>query len=520
MADLSHAFGLEKRRWWRISRPRPTSADQEAYRLRLLVGMLAAGAAFFLLFAVGLLGMGLVLGALTVLLLVALLIWAKPWWGLLLLVTLAPLHQFIMMLIYNYTESTLILRLAQMWKETVLLVLLLKSIDLAFRRGKPPRITLLDLLIISYATLTVIYIFVPSSVESTNLIAKIYGARTDMMFLLPVFLARGLRINRRQVQILLGITIAVSLLIALVAAFQVAAPGLSNEVFDSLGYSKYVKLQRGLSDGIYAVRQREVSGLRLTRAASLLMGDLALAFYQLITVPIALALFLILPGIRTRVFGNLYVLSMIGTLAFTVTRSAIAGAIAACGIMVLWQRRVGLAALILLQIAVLLIGLAIAMDLTPARLSELFSLEESSSRAHFNALEGGWRLLKEDPWGRGLGTSGTIGQRFTPLGGFTPESWYFQIANEMGVGQALLFIAITILFGWTCFQRYTQLRDPWLRALSLGVGGGIIGFAIVGIVLHAWEALTPAMLFWFLGGIVLAAPDIEQSTPEPAPAGR
>lgn len=506
--DLSRAFRLKKRPWWRPTLSRPTRVDWEAYGLRLFVAILVMVMSIFFLFFIGMAGLGLILGSLTLMAIGGLVIWVRPWWGMVLLVTLVPPHPFLMMLIFNFTRSGFVTKLAQIWKEGILVVLLLKALHLTFKRRQAPRMTLLDLLIICYVTLTLLYIFFPSSVGNVTLLQKVFGARTDMSFLLPIFLARGLGVTRRQVQILLGITIVVSLLVAGVAIFQVAAPGLSNAAFEYAGYSKYVGFQTGSEEGAFAVRQREVSGLRLTRAASLLLGDLALSFYQLMTVPLALALLLVLPGLKAKILGNLYLLLMLGILSFTVTRSAIIAGIVACGVIILWRRRVSLIVLIVVEIAVLLAGLAFYMELTPDRLVDLFSPEESSSRGHLEAWRGGWELLKEDPWGGGLGTSGTNAQRFGS--GFTPESWYFQIANEMGFGQALLFVAITAVFALVCFWRYEQLNDPWLKALSLGMGGGVIGFAAVGLVLHAWEALALAMLFWFLGGIVLAAPEIER----------
>jgi hypothetical protein len=329
------------------------------------------------------------------------------------------------------------------------------------------------------------------------------------MFLLPFFLARGLRITREQVKTLLGITVAISIPVALVAFMQVAAPGLANDIFDRIGYSDFVEIQSGIRDGAFAVRQREVPGLQLTRASSLLLGDLALAFYQLFMVPLALGLFLVLRGTGRRLWANVYVLMMLGTLATTVTRSAVVAAGAAVVVMLAWRRHIGLAGIIFVEMIVALAIFGALIGLSPDRLPELFSLEESSSRGHFSALEGGLVLVQEAPFGRGLGTSGTIAQRFTPIGGYTPESWYFQIANEMGVGQALLFIAITVAFIILCLHRYQTLHDPLLRALSLALAGGAIGYALTGVLLHSWEALTPSMLFWFFGGVIAAAPEME-----------
>lgn len=511
MSDYSAAYRLQKRSILeRIQAPKAPT-DYQARRVRRFIVGLSLLGSFFFLVAIGLMGQWLGLSMLTGLALIALVVWRKPWWGVIALVTFTPMHTFLMMLVYQIGDSGALLRLAQIWKEGVLVILLLKAIHLAFEKRRPVRMTFLDLAIVLYAFMTILYIFAPVSDEPTTPTQRIFGARTDMSFLLPVFLARGLSLNQRQVRIILSLVIGVSILVGVIAFFQVAAPGLTNEVFDQLGYSKYIEFQKGDAGGAFAVRQREVTGLRLTRAASLLMGDLALAFYQLLMVPLAMALFLTMPGRKAKILGNLFLAIMLATMAVTVTRSAILAALAVCAILVIWRRRVALGGLLLTQSVLLFLGVAALMNLSLERITDLFSLQESSSQGHLRAWEAGWEVLQRTPWGNGLGTTGTISQRFNNLGGFTPESWYFQIAIEMGVFQALLFIAISGLFFIVALKRYRQVQTPLLRSLCLGMAGAVAGYSIVGLFLHVWEVLAPAMLFWFLAGIVLAAPEIERA---------
>jgi hypothetical protein len=79
----------------------------------------------------------------------------------------------------------------------------------------------------------------------------------------------------------------------------------------------------------------------------------------------------------------------------------------------------------------------------------------------------------------------------------------------MGIAVAVLFALIIAAFGVYAFGMYTRVKDPWLRSLCLGMGGATIGFAIVGVFLHVWEATTVSIVFWLLAGIVVASEEIE-----------
>jgi O-antigen ligase len=177
----------------------------------------------------------------------------------------------------------------------------------------------------------------------------------------------------------------------------------------------------------------------------------------------------------------------------------------------LWRKSVSLALLISVQLAGALTAMAGILNLTTERLRSLFSPEEASSQARIDTFSRGLEILRQYPWGNGLGTSGTIAQRFAAAGGDTPENWYLQIANEMGIAGALLFAAIAVMLIIMCFRRYSQVRDPWLKAICLGMGGAMIGYAGVGIFLHVWEALTTSLMVCFFVGVALAAPDIERT---------
>jgi O-antigen ligase len=133
-------------------------------------------------------------------------------------------------------------------------------------------------------------------------------------------------------------------------------------------------------------------------------------------------------------------------------------------------------------------------------------------------------VIQDQPLGRGLGTAGTIGQRFVGNLAITNENWYLQLGTEMGVLAAVLYLLIVGVVALLCLKSYFEVRDFWLKSLALGVGAGAIGFLILGNFLHAWENTVLSMVFWLLAGVVVRARDLEDSpayaeAPEPALEG-
>src|SRR6202023_669699 len=125
---------------------------------------------------------------------------------------------------------------------------------------------------------------------------------------------------------------------------------------------------------------------------------------------------------------------------------------------------------------------------------------ESSTVAHENAFFRSLDIIKEEPLGRGLGTAGTIGQRFFSQS-ITNESWYLQLGTEMGVVSPLTYLTMTVVVAVTCFAAYRRLQDTSLRILALGVASTSVGFLVVANFLHAWENTALSMLIWLYAGM-------------------
>ena len=481
-----------------------------------IVGLMAVGGFFLFLFTAGSFGLLAGLAAVAVVLLIG--IWTWPYVGLLALVIGGALHPFFMLLIFNFTGPGPALKAVQSWKEVIVLVVLVRVVHMVLLARRPVRLTPLDFLVGAFILCGLFYLGHPGSVQEEDIpfTTRIFGLRADGFFFLAYFVARGMSIAEPTLRRLIVTFLIVSFIIAIVAPFQFVAPGATNALFDSLGFSDYLNAQRGDQGTYYAIRQNEIPGLLIPRASSLLLSDLALAFYMLLAVPLSGAVFTLFNKPLARITMNVLVLLNIAALGLTVTRTAILASVPM--LIVLFARWRG-AFLGLLLVAQLAIGVAVgasAMGFSLDTVKEIFSSKDQSFQAHMVALQNSVDILQEYPAGRGLGTAGQIAQRFGAAEGVTNESWYFQIATEMGVLGMLIWIAITLTFPVVMLVRYTQVRNPWIKALCLGLGCSMVGYAFASITLHAWENLAASIIFWLFAGFAVSGPALEKRWEERA----
>lgn len=111
--------------------------------------------------------------------------------------------------------------------------------------------------------------------------------------------------------------------------------------------------------------------------------------------------------------------------------------------------------------------------------------EDASFNVRMGYLNDYWPRIVERPFGSGLWTAGASGLGLTggrALAGTTiglpTDNNYFKFALEMGwVGLALfLWLLLTALV--SLIRTYSRLADPFLKALSLGLGGVLAGYLV------------------------------------------
>lgn len=466
--------------------------------------------AALLLFVISALGYGVWLAMACAGAIGAFAVWRWPLAGVAALVALDPLHQFVMLLLLHFSHSETLVKGAQLWKEVVVVALLALVAQRAFARRTAPRLHLLDLLIVVYLAYMAFYIAFPSTLPSVTTTVKVYGFRADAFFLLPYFIGRGFPFRRRDIRWILLLAMVVTVVIGLVAVVEFALPNQSATFFNNLGLNDYLGSQGGDSPDTSAVRRDDIGGLSIPRASSLLLSDIGLAFYTLLGVPLVAAVCLTARTDLEELAMAPWLLASLAATVLSITRSAIFAMAAVLGAMALRTGRVLTLLGIAVPVAFALFFIAQYLQLTPAVLADMISPQQGSLPGHLRGIMVSLDALHADPLGRGLGTAGTVAQRFDLAEGITNESWYLQIATEIGIPGGVLWVVVTAVFGVIAFRQYGRVHDRWVKALCLGMGGSIIGFAIVCLVLHAWWSLTTSIEFWLLAGMVVSARAIEQ----------
>lgn len=487
----------------------PRSARQRNYQTLILIATGGVGLLMLMVISSGLLQEAAILlvGAIG-----AVAVWRYPQLAAAFLIAFTPVNRFVIFVAFNFASSPTILHGMQLWKDGIIAILLIRVLHEALERRTAPRVHMMDILAAMFLLLNLMYVLYPGTLEDNDLVGRMLGFRLDAYFVFAYFVGRGLTLEKRHVKwILLGI-IPGSIAVGLVAAWQWAFPGWANEVWARLGYQAFVDAVNGSSD--IAVRTRDLGGLAIPRASSLLMGDLALAFYQLLLVPIAAA-FLLAQRKSTllwQVAAAVFLALMLATMAFSGARSAMVAIPIALVVIALWSKSYGLAitggVLMLPLMAAFLI--VFSSGQTGEFFDGLISPNEGSTVAHGNALERSVNLIEDEPLGRGLGTSHTVGFQRGIRESFANESWFLQLGSETGILGMLFYTFMMVGATVTPLLAYNRVKDPWLRALTLGSGGAAVGFLLVGLVLHVWEVPVIAAVFWLLVGIAVRAPQLEE----------
>lgn len=468
--------------------------------------LLAAAAGGALVPALGLVTMGALAWA----------AWRWPIAAVLALPALMYLHGFIPLIIFDFSHSALLARAFGLWDDGVVTILLLRVIYDAFLRRQAPQLRYLDLLVLFFVGLAAFYVFYPGTVTGNSLYNRFAGFRFDAYFLLAYFVGRGITLKPHHVRWLLLALVPAALATAGMAAWQWIALDQSNAFFQRLGFAEFMQAVGGTN--VDASRTRELASATIARPAGLLLGDLALAFYQVLAIPLAAALFFSLRRPALQAAAGLFLLAMVSTLVLTVNRSAILASLVAVALLTLWGRSYGK----IFVVAVTLIAIAIlyfqVVGLSGASLRELYSVKEGSAHGHIAAVQTSLEAVQEEPLGRGLGTAGpvAVSGAVRVREGLNTESWYMQLAAEIGIAGAVLFILILLTATTGAFISYLKLKDPWLRALTLGVAGAGVGFILMGAIHHVWWMSVLSVVFWLMMGIAVRAPQLEREWSEEA----
>ncbi len=425
-------------------------------------------------------------------------------------IAFTPINRFVIMVVYHYSHSTLLTKGVELWKEALLGAIIARVLyDLFFTPRRKHVILAMDLVVILFILIGLVYVFYPGPFN-IEIFARLQGFRSDTEFMLAYFAGRGMHLNRKRIVAMMSAIIPGTILVALIAVFQFVQPDLSNRVFEYFGYSDFVQFQGNIGDPI-AVRNRDIPGAdTLPRASSLLLGDLALSFYQVLTVSLAAAMFYTSRKAREIAANGVFLALMFGTLVMTLSRSAIAssaGAIAVAAV----AARATLRFAVLGTVGAALIAVILLTGYVKITTVEaMVNFDDASSVKHGDQISKSIDIVMANPLGLGLATAGNIGQQLNASESITNESWYLQIGTEMGIfamGVYLLLVALALILP---LREFFRVKDRWLKVLTLSVAMTAGAMLVLGQFLHSWENTPMSIVFWLFAGIAVRASVIEK----------
>jgi hypothetical protein len=124
------------------------------------------------------------------------------------------------------------------------------------------------------------------------------------------------------------------------------------------------------------------------------------------------------------------------------------------------------------------------------------TLSDGSARSHAVVISSGYDLIAARPWGYGFGEAGHLAMQWGRT--FPRDDTYpVTLGVQMGIPGLVALLVVVLLCGWV-WLRMLWSAEPARRAL--GFGGAVIWLAIVGgsAFLPTFTMIVPQLYFWLL----------------------
>lgn len=424
-------------------------------------------------------------------------------------------HNFVLMILLRLQTPTVLVRLMQAWKEGILLLLLGLALLTAYRRWpKLPRPRLIDLLLIAFTAVALLYFVLPSSLlhGPPGFYQRLLGLRVLLLIPLLYFFGRIFPPQRRA-----DLTWVAALLVgcaALVGIFGMVELWVVptrqwlqwgvNQLSAWLGFTYHGPA--GLPENFF---QTSAEGLLLRRMVSTYVSPLGVAYTGLLVVPLAVPLLFKKSSRALWWFAALALILTLLGIMFSVTRLALVAVVLEFAVMyLLWRRRWLIPATLLVGIAAVVMiyqypyfGPLLDRDLQsvnprPTSL-HIANQADPSGKEHLQQLLADLDFVRLHPLGTGLGTSV---HRFGTTAG-TGESAVFDVFGEVGDVGGLLYVAIYVIgiaYGLRAFFRHRD--DPLASALAVTAAVGGLALAPITLTSDVWSDFSVTFLFWWAVG--------------------
>lgn len=126
------------------------------------------------------------------------------------------------------------------------------------------------------------------------------------------------------------------------------------------------------------------------------------------------------------------------------------------------------------------------------------TLTTGSDDKHWQEVTTGIKDAWQHPLGQGVGVSGPASFYNTKAAPKVPESYYVQLAQEVGWAGLALFVAINVIVAVKLWQRR---QDNLAKALL----ASFIGVTVINLFLHGWADDPTSMTWWGIAGLYLFA---------------
>lgn len=409
-----------------------------------------------------------------------------------------PLHIFLSTWIGSLSGY---LELTRVAKEVVLILgfilITLASVRRPWFMGflKQP----LVMLIIAYASLTLLLAIIQPTDTDAELLGLIYNTRFLVFFLYGWLLTKYFDTEIIQ-RLAIKTVLFVGLIVSFVGVLQYLV--LPNDVMQYFGYSR----ENGALSAFYIDNKPD-----LERVMSTIRDPNSLGSYLIIIISFCTAMLCGKSKHQSRKFLiTLLILSGL-CLVFTFSRSAWLGLILSAGVLALFglgitrQKIYRYKKPILLGVVAMII--AVASILVSAKDSyfvqnvifhaDASTMLEDPNELRIRFVQESVQDIAANPFGSGPGTAGLASIRNDLQGVKLNENYYLQIATEVGLLGLGLFMAILYFIG----RKLIALRQDML---ALGLLAALAGLLFTNLLVHIWANEAVAYTWWGLCGLVIA----------------
>ncbi len=132
---------------------------------------------------------------------------------------------------------------------------------------------------------------------------------------------------------------------------------------------------------------------------------------------------------------------------------------------------------------------------------------DSSSSTRIEIWKGAAEIIKDHPLtGVGYGVFPYVLPQYVPqVGEMDAHNTFLIIATEMGIPTLLVFLWIILVVFRHSLWLYTRSKDLFIKAVGLGMLGGISGMVIANLFGSRLESEEVSAYFWILSGLIVKA---------------